>query len=151
MTELVDGRALAAACAGQTAAAAAALRDRGVIPTLAVLLPTGDPGAAWYVRSIQRAAARSGVDCQVHEERGPGIAARLARLSADPAVHGVICQTPLPEGIVLADVAAAIEVGKDVDGANPASLGRLAAGRPGCSRPRPPLPCWRSSGTGRSR
>ena len=110
MTELVDGRAIAAGCAVQTAAAAAALRARGITPTLAVLLPTDDAGAAWYVRSLQRAAARSGVGCQVHEERGPGIAARLAALSADPAVHGVICQAPLPAGTSLAAVCREAEV-----------------------------------------
>ncbi len=75
-----------------------------------MLLPTDDAGAAWYVRSLQRAAARSGVGCQVHEERGPGIAARLAALSADPAVHGVICQAPLPAGTSLAAVCHEAEV-----------------------------------------
>jgi len=135
MTELVDGRAIAAACAALTAAAAAALRAREVSPTLAVLLPTDDPGAAWYVRSIQRAAARTGLACQVHRMGGrpsaEQITGRLAELSVDPAVHGVICQTPLPAGVELSSVGSAIPAGKDVEGANPASLGALAAGLPG--------------------
>jgi len=139
MTRLVDGRAIAAASAEQAAAAAARLRAARTVPGLAVLLPTGDPGAAWYVRSIERAAARAGVDCQVHrlpEPAGPAeITGRLAELSADPAVHGIICQTPLPPGAALAVVGQAIDVAKDVDGANPASLGRLAAGLPGAFPP----------------
>ena len=139
MTRLVDGRAIAAASAEQTAAAAARLRAARTVPGLAVLLPTGDPGAAWYVRSIERAAARAGVDCQVYrlpEPVGPAeITGRLAELSADPAVHGIICQTPLPPGAALAVVGQAIDVAKDVDGANPASLGRLAAGLPGAFPP----------------
>ena len=139
MTRLVDGRAIAAASAEQTAAAAARLRAARTVPGLAVLLPTGDPGAAWYVRSIERAAARAGVDCQVYrlpEPVGPAeITGRLAGLSADPAVHGIICQTPLPPGAALAAVGQAIDVAKDVDGANPASLGRLAAGLPGAFPP----------------
>jgi methylenetetrahydrofolate dehydrogenase (NADP+) / methenyltetrahydrofolate cyclohydrolase len=139
MTQLVDGRAIAATIAEQSAAAVAELRAAGVVPRLAVLLPTGDPGAAWYVRAIERAATRAGVSCQVHRLDGPAgaaeIAGRLASLSADPAVHGIICQTPLPPGSTLAAVGQAIDVVKDVDGANPASLGRLAAGLPGAFPP----------------
>jgi len=139
VTRLVDGRAIAAAVAGRTAAAAAALRAAGVRPVLAVLLPTGDPGAAWYARSIERAAAQAGVDCRVHRLDGTAGAAditgRLAGLSADPGVQAIICQTPLPPGVSLAAVARAIDVAKDVDGASPASLGQLAAGLPGTFAP----------------
>ena len=60
---------------------------------------------------------------------------RLAELARDPAVHGVICQTPLPPGAELAQVGAAIPVSQDVNGANPASLGGLAAGLPGVFAP----------------
>ena len=56
MTHLVDGRTIAVTMATATAAAAAVLRSAGITPDLAVLVPTDDAGAAWYVRSIQRAA-----------------------------------------------------------------------------------------------
>ena len=139
MTHLVDGRTIAVTMATATAAAAAVLRSGGIVPTLAVLVPTDDAGAAWYVRSIQRAAGRTGIACQVHRMGGPASAAqitdRLAELSRDPAVHGVICQTPLPAGAELARVGAAIPVSQDVDGANPASLGGLAAGLAGVFAP----------------
>ena len=140
MTHLVDGRTIAVTMATATAAAAAVLRSGGIAPTLAVLVPTDDAGAAWYVRSIQRAAGRTGIACQVHRMDGtrparPRSADRLADLSRDPAVHGVVCQTPLPPGATLARVGAAIPAGKDVDGANPASLGGLAAGLPGVFAP----------------
>jgi methylenetetrahydrofolate dehydrogenase (NADP+) / methenyltetrahydrofolate cyclohydrolase len=139
MTQLVDGRAIAAAVAQRSATAVAGLRAAGTVPALAVLLPTEDPGAAWYVRSIERAAARAGISGQVHRLTGPAgpvqITGRLAGLSADPAVHGIICQTPLPPGSTLAAVGQAIDVEKDVDGANPASLGQLAAGLPGAFPP----------------
>jgi methylenetetrahydrofolate dehydrogenase (NADP+)/methenyltetrahydrofolate cyclohydrolase len=143
VTHLVDGRTIAVTMATATAAAAAVLRSGGIVPTLAVLVPTDDADAAWYVRSIQRAAARTDIACQVHRMGGPQCALpsaaeitdRLAELSRDPAVHGVICQTPLPAGVELARVGAAIPVIKDVDGANPASLGGLAAGLPGVFAP----------------
>ncbi len=139
MTHFVDGATIAVTMATATAAAAAVLRSGGIVPTLAVLVPTDDAGAAWYVRSIQRAAARTGIACQVRRMGQAASAAqisdRLAELSRDPAVHGVICQTPLPAGAELARVGAAIPVTKDVDGANPASLGGLAAGLPGVFAP----------------
>jgi methylenetetrahydrofolate dehydrogenase (NADP+) / methenyltetrahydrofolate cyclohydrolase len=133
---LIDGRAIAARISEQTTAEAAALRDRGVIPTLAIVLPTDDPGAAWYVRSLQRQAARTGVEGQVHPaDSAAATLALLARLSADPAVHGVICQTPLPAGLTAVEVGATIALAKDVDGANPASLGGVAAGEAGAFAP----------------
>ena len=133
---LIDGRAIAARITEETAGQAAALRDRGVIPALAIVVPNDDPGTAWYVRSLQRQAARTLVECQV---RRPVSAAAmlddLAGLSADPAVHGIIGQTPLPAGLTPAGAGAAIAVAKDVDGANPASLGGVAAGVPGAFAP----------------
>ena len=139
MTRVINGRAIAAAMNERTARAAAGLRERGVVPTLAVVVATDDEGAAAYVRSINRAAETAGIDCRIH--RLPPSAGRqpivrlLGQLSADPAVHGISCQTPLPAGLTLATAGASIAARKDVDGANPASLGMLAAGLPGAFAP----------------
>ncbi len=130
---LIDGRAIAAAITTEVTATAARLREEGTVPTLAVLVPTDDDATAWYVRSIERAAKKVGVDCrvvQIEKPTGEDVTRELDKLSADPAVHGIICQTPLPEGVTLDDVGAHIAPRKDVDGANPVSLGRLAAGLP---------------------
>jgi methylenetetrahydrofolate dehydrogenase (NADP+)/methenyltetrahydrofolate cyclohydrolase len=130
MTRLIDGRAIA----GQLASEVKGLVARAARPPrLAVVLPTDDEAAAWYVRSIQRTAGRVGIQVQVDElfEAGASaIARRLDVLSGDQDVDGIICQTPLPGGLRLADVGSHIVPGKDVDGANPVSLGRLAAGLP---------------------
>jgi methylenetetrahydrofolate dehydrogenase (NADP+) / methenyltetrahydrofolate cyclohydrolase len=135
MSRLIDGRSIAAAIAEQTAHRAAELAAQGVTPVLAVVVPTQDEGAAWYLRSIERAAGKAGISCQVHrlpDGAGQlGITAKLTELSGDPTVHGVICQAPLPGGVDAAAVGASIAVGKDVDGANPTSLGLIAAGVPG--------------------
>lgn len=99
---------------------------------LAVVVATEDEAALWYVRSIAKAAAGVGIACDIVEpapEAGE-IRATLERLSADPGVHGVMLQTPLPAGARPQDLASAIDPAKDVDGANPLSLGRLAAGLP---------------------
>lgn len=129
----MDGRAHAAAIREDVSAEVARLRDAGVTPRLAVAVPTDDEATAWYVRNIERTASKVGIECVVDDLTGAdrtAIVGRLAERSADPNVHGVICQTPLPAGVALADVAAAIDPAKDVDGANPASLGRLASGLP---------------------
>ncbi|WP_436528336.1 bifunctional 5,10-methylenetetrahydrofolate dehydrogenase/5,10-methenyltetrahydrofolate cyclohydrolase [Actinoplanes sp. HUAS TT8] len=130
---LIDGRAIAAAIAQDVTAAVTGLTAAGVTPTLAVLLPTADEASAWYVRSIERVAGKVGIRCQVDQLENPSretIIERLDALSADPGVHGIICQTPLPPGVRLDDVSAHIDAGKDVDGSNSVSLGRLAAGLP---------------------
>lgn len=127
----IDGRAIAKAIAAEVTKAAEELTAAGTPPTLAVVVPTDDEATAWYVRSIERTAARVGVTCRTERLKDPSgaeLTALLDRLSADESVHGIICQTPLPAGLTLAEVGGHIAVSKDVDGANPASLGRLAAG-----------------------
>ncbi|HEX2144748.1 MAG TPA: bifunctional 5,10-methylenetetrahydrofolate dehydrogenase/5,10-methenyltetrahydrofolate cyclohydrolase [Glycomyces sp.] len=127
----IDGRAVAKALRAEVAAEAARLRGEGIVPTLAVVVPTDDEGTAWYVRSIKKAAEKEGVDCRIEHLKEPGrdeITVKLQELSADATVHGIICQTPLPKGVALAQVGGYISPYKDIDGANPESLGRLAAG-----------------------
>lgn len=111
----------------------AALRTAGVAPTLAVVVPTDDGATAAYVRSIVKAAERWNLSCRVvtlDQPDGPTLFAALDALSADDSVHGILCQTPLPAGVSLEEVGQHIVPRKDVDGANPVSLGRLAAGLP---------------------
>jgi methylenetetrahydrofolate dehydrogenase (NADP+)/methenyltetrahydrofolate cyclohydrolase len=84
------------------------------------------------VRSLVRTAGKLGisarrVDLPVDAD-GQTVRAALAEASADPDIHGVICQTPLPVGLSLAEVASAVPPEVDVDGANPVSLGLLASG-----------------------
>jgi methylenetetrahydrofolate dehydrogenase (NADP+) / methenyltetrahydrofolate cyclohydrolase len=131
---VLSGRELAAEIRAGTAAAAAALAAAHHPPRLSVVTATDDEASAWYVRSIASAAAKAGIGCEV-EDLGPratadGIAAQLSALSADPTVAGIILTTPLPGGARLAELAAAIDPAKDVDGANPVSLGRLMTGLP---------------------
>ena len=134
VASVLSGRDLAAEIRAGTSSAAAALAALHRPPRLTVVTATDDEASAWYVRSIASAAAKAGIGCEV-ENLGPqaspdGIEAQLAALSADPTVHGIILTTPLPGGARLAGLAAAIDPAKDVDGANPVSLGRLMTGLP---------------------
>jgi methylenetetrahydrofolate dehydrogenase (NADP+) / methenyltetrahydrofolate cyclohydrolase len=131
---LLSGRELAAEIRGGTAVAAAELSAAGRPPRVTVVTATDDPASAWYVRSIATAAGKAGIGCEV-SDLGPGAApdsilAMLSALSGDPTVDGIILQTPLPGGVRLAELAGVIDPGKDVDGANPVSLGRLMTGLP---------------------
>jgi methylenetetrahydrofolate dehydrogenase (NADP+)/methenyltetrahydrofolate cyclohydrolase len=114
------------------------------MPTLAVVNATEDEASAWYVRTLARAAAKAGIACDVTDltpaEPGrPGsldatvesIRVALIALSENPLIHGIVLQTPLPGGARLAELADLIDPAKDVDGANPVSLGRLMTGLPG--------------------
>ncbi|GGO18281.1 bifunctional 5,10-methylenetetrahydrofolate dehydrogenase/5,10-methenyltetrahydrofolate cyclohydrolase [Microbispora bryophytorum] len=131
---VLSGKELAASIRAGAAERAAALAAAGAPPKLAVVVATADESSAWYVRSIARAAEKAGITCDIVDlgaQAAPGsIRDRLAALSDDDTVHGIILQTPLPQGAKLEDLAGAIAFEKDVDGANPLSLGRLAAGLP---------------------
>ena len=131
---VLSGRELAADIRAGTADRAAKLAAAGRPPRLTVVTATEDEASTWYVRSLATAAAKAGIGCEV-ENLGPAatatsIGAQLAALSGDPTVDAIILTTPLPGGARLAELAAAIDPAKDVDGANPLSLGRLMTGLP---------------------
>jgi methylenetetrahydrofolate dehydrogenase (NADP+) / methenyltetrahydrofolate cyclohydrolase len=127
----LTGRELATTIRAAAAARAAELTVAGRQPRLAVVTATDDEASAAYVRSIANAAGKEGIACDLlRTTTAAGVSATLAQLADDPEVHGVMLQTPLPDGALLADLARAIPAGKDVDGASPESLGRVAAGLP---------------------
>jgi methylenetetrahydrofolate dehydrogenase (NADP+)/methenyltetrahydrofolate cyclohydrolase len=127
----LGGAELSAMIRADVTSRAASLTELGVRPRLAVVTATDDESTAWYVRSIAGAAKRTGIHCDVLAF-GPDAStgrlhAALVELSQDPDVHGIILQTPLPKGTDVAVVRDAISPDKDVDGANPVSIGRLLA------------------------
>jgi methylenetetrahydrofolate dehydrogenase (NADP+)/methenyltetrahydrofolate cyclohydrolase len=134
---VLSGKDLAARIRADVAERVAKLTASGTATRLAVVTATEDESSAWYVRSIANAAGKAGIACDVAGlgggASGGQIRETLERLGRDTAVHGVILQTPLPGGVSVDDLAAAIPPAKDVDGASPLSLGRLAAGLPACA------------------
>ncbi|WP_026418391.1 bifunctional 5,10-methylenetetrahydrofolate dehydrogenase/5,10-methenyltetrahydrofolate cyclohydrolase [Actinoalloteichus caeruleus] len=132
MTTVLSGKVLAAQIKKDIAERVQALTARGVQVGLAIVTATDDEASAWYVRSITKAAAAVGIAGRV-EELGvtateSDIRSMLVKLGDDPGVHGIILQTPLPDGVRSERVSVAIAPEKDVDGANPESFGRLATG-----------------------
>ncbi|MFE4228780.1 bifunctional 5,10-methylenetetrahydrofolate dehydrogenase/5,10-methenyltetrahydrofolate cyclohydrolase [Arthrobacter sp. NPDC056886] len=133
-TLLLSGKTLAKTIQQKAHDEARGLEADGLHPTLAVVVATDDGSTHWYVRSIQRAAERAGISCRImdlgHDATGEVLAAALKDLSADASVNGIILQTPLPPGVQTDELVGHIAPDKDIDGANPLSLGRLAVGQP---------------------
>lgn len=118
------------------------LKARGVIPGLAIVTVGEPPGGNPYVRSKLRAAEELGARATVirlpAESRETEVRARLHALNADPAVHGVILQLPLPSGLVEEHHLEDVSPEKDLDGLHPWNVGRWVGGMPG-HRPATPL------------
>jgi methylenetetrahydrofolate dehydrogenase (NADP+)/methenyltetrahydrofolate cyclohydrolase len=133
-TLLLSGKTLAKTIQQKAHDEARGLKADGMHPTLAVVVATDDGSTHWYVRSIERAAERAGIRCRIvdlgHDASGEVLAAALKDLNADPSVNGIILQTPLPPGVETDELVGHIAPEKDIDGANPLSLGRLAVGQP---------------------
>ncbi len=132
---LIDGKSLAAAVRAAQKSAVDSLAARGVRPGLAAILAGDDPASRIYVRNKARACEETGVRSEVHEfPEGVAESAlleRVAQLNADPRVHGILVQLPLPRQIGADRVLAAVSPAKDVDGFHAVNLGALLQGRPG--------------------
>ncbi|KAI5914120.1 bifunctional methylenetetrahydrofolate dehydrogenase/methenyltetrahydrofolate cyclohydrolase FolD [Thauera sp. 2A1] len=130
---IIDGKALSARVRGEIADRAAALTARGVQPCLAVLLVGVDPASAVYVRNKVAACEKAGIRSlrfDYPQDADPAeVMARLAALNADPAVHGILVQLPLPAQFDEAAVLEAIDIRKDVDGFHAENVGRLSQNR----------------------
>jgi methylenetetrahydrofolate dehydrogenase (NADP+)/methenyltetrahydrofolate cyclohydrolase len=133
--KLIDGKSIAAALRATARGAAGDLLTRGVTPCLTVILVGDDPASRVYVRNKSRASEETGVRSVVLELPAATPEAelleRIAALNADPAVHGILVQLPLPAHIRSDRIIGAIAPAKDVDGFHPQNLGSLVAGQPG--------------------
>jgi methylenetetrahydrofolate dehydrogenase (NADP+)/methenyltetrahydrofolate cyclohydrolase len=143
---LIDGKALSDRLRGEIAARAAALTAAGRRPGLAVILVGDDAASAVYVRNKVKACADGGFHSVL--EQYPAtltqaeLLARVAALNADPAIHGILVQMPLPPQLDSLQVIEAIAPAKDVDGFSVHSAGQLLTGLPGL-RPATPWGCMK--------
>ncbi len=132
---ILDGKLVAQKVLEEVRAGVARVKDRsGVVPTLAVVLVGDFAPSKVYVANKKRAADTVGIASQDHLhpeglDRG-ALLALLRRLNADPRVHAILLQLPLPAGLDEDEAIAAIAAEKDADGLHPVNLGRLLAGAP---------------------
>ena len=142
---VIDGKAIAAALRAKVAGEVQRLsREHGLVPGLAVVLVGENPASAVYVRNKSTQTAEAGMrsfDHRLPESVSEAdLLALVAQLNADPAVHGILVQLPLPPQIDSQKVLAAVDPMKDVDGFHPVNAGRLATGLPALV-PCTPLGC----------
>jgi methylenetetrahydrofolate dehydrogenase (NADP+)/methenyltetrahydrofolate cyclohydrolase len=144
--QIIDGKALAAEVRAEVAQRVAALRARGLQPTLAVILVGDNPASQTYVR--HKGSDCEGVGMRFVLDRFPAelseaaLLARIQALNADPTVHGILVQLPLPKHIDTNKVIATISPLKDADGFHVQSAGALMIGLPGF-KPCTPYGCMR--------
>ena len=132
---ILDGKLVAQKVLEEVRAGVARLKAKtGVVPTLAVVLVGDFAPSKVYITNKKRAADTVGIASQdhLHPEGldGTALLALLRRLNADPRVHGILLQLPLPAELAEDEAIAAIAPEKDVDGLHPVNLGRLLAGTP---------------------
>lgn len=130
---VIDGKAFAAGVRSRVAAGVAGLVAKGITPGLAVVLVGEDPASQVYVRSKGKMTVEVGMnsfehklDASVSQDE---LLALIAQLNADPAVHGILVQLPLPGHLEEAAVINAIDPAKDVDGFHISNVGLLATGQ----------------------
>lgn len=136
---LLPGKPVAERVLADVSARADALRARGVTPTLATILVGDDDASAGYIRIKQRQAAELGfVSPHIHlptDATQADLLDAVRTFNADPTVHALLVQYPVPGHLDYDAALSAIDPDKDVDGMHPMNMGRLALGLPG------PLPC----------
>ena len=133
--ERIDGKAFAATVREKVAAHVARLKEGGFTPGLAVILVGEDPASEVYVRNKGRQTLEVGMNSYEHklpaDTPRETLLALIEKLNADPAVHGILCQFPVPDHLDEAEIIAAIAPEKDVDGLHVLNAGLLATGQKG--------------------
>jgi methylenetetrahydrofolate dehydrogenase (NADP+) / methenyltetrahydrofolate cyclohydrolase len=136
---IIDGIAIAKMIRAEVAAETAKLAAEGVRPGLAVVLVGDNPASKAYVGSKEKACLEAGMHSVKvvlpAETSEAELLAVVDRLNADPAVHGILVQLPLPKQIKSNKVLLRIDPAKDVDGFHPVNVGKLVLGDPTALRP----------------
>ena len=131
---IIDGKALATEVRNALVARVARLNAAGYRPGLAVILVGDDPASAIYVRNkalaCEQVGIRSWVDRLPADAAEIALLARIGQLNADPEVHGILVQTPLPKHVDVAKVVESIAFEKDVDGLHATNAGLTLMGKP---------------------
>ncbi len=144
---LIDGKAIAQKTHAESRAAVAELKARGITPGLAVVLVGADPASQAYVRSKDKMCHDLGMHSVKHElpatTSQADLIAIVRQLNADPAIHGILVQSPPPPHIDERAVIDAIDPRKDVDGFHPLNIAKLTLGDSDGFAPCTPLGCQR--------
>ena len=140
---LIDGTAIGRGLRSELLPRIAELKDRGIHPGLAVILVGEDPASQVYVRMKGKACEEAGIYSETlrlpAETPELEVISRIERLNADPRIHGILVQTPLPKHMNSARVLQRVDPRKDVDGFHPENVGKVMLGDPTGFRPATPF------------
>ena len=133
--EIIDGKALAATFRGQIAEEVSQLKnEKNIVPHLTAVLVGDDPASAVYVRNKQRACEKAGIQSTLKrlpaETSEAELISIVESLNADPGVHGILVQLPLPGHINETAILDVVNPLKDVDAFHPENVGLIVQGRP---------------------
>ncbi len=146
-TKLIDGRAVAEKVYAELRGEIAQLKAQGITPGLAVVLVGDDPASRAYVRSKDKMCRELGLHSVKlelpAETTQDDLLARVDELNRDPAIHGILAQSPPPKQIDEAAIIRALDPAKDVDGFHPINIAKLALGDATGFVPCTPLGCLR--------
>ena len=139
---LIEGAVVGNAIRAELASEIAALRKRGIVPGLAAVLVGDNPASQTYVRMKGKACDEAGLYHETiqlpRETPEPVLLALVDRLNADPRIHGILVQLPLPQQIDTQRVLLRVDPRKDVDGFHPMNVGKIAISDPTGFRPATP-------------
>lgn len=133
--KLLDGKALAETVRTEIAAHVARFKEKhGITPCLAAVLVGDDPASEIYVRNKEKACEKIGMASRLFRlpasTRTPELLELVGRLNADPEIHGILVQLPLPTGCDTLQILDAVDPRKDVDAFHPENVGLISQGRP---------------------
>ena len=132
MAKLIDGKVISAALHERTAEKINVLKEKGISPRLSVILVGDDPASQVYVRNKQRACEKVGILSETirmpADTSMNALLDQIDALNADPSVHGILCQLPLPAGLDAEQVLLRIAPEKDVDAFHPVNVGKIMIG-----------------------
>ncbi len=130
--QIIDGKRVAEEIRGELKAEIARLKERGVVPGLGVILVGDDPASKSYVTAKEKACEELGLfsdDNRLPAQTSQAdLLALVRKMNADPRIHGILVQLPLPSHLNSAEVLLAIDPSKDVDGFHPVNVGKMVIG-----------------------
>ena len=130
--QIIDGKQVAADMRAELKTEVAELKEKGIVPGLAVVLVGEDPASKSYVTAKERACEDMGIFSDDNRlDAGTSQAELMAlveKLNNDPKINGILVQLPLPDGLNEAEVLLAIDPAKDVDGFHPVNVGKMVVG-----------------------